>query len=173
MRPFRIKRGDSRRPRQSEDPSGKRVSAGHLRRGAAVVLDVHLRLVVTVVRVRVARVHLPVASRLELVSVIDDDAGRADVPGDTGESVIELVDQLHLAHAEVVDLVETGLDVFQVARRGVPRESAIERDRDLDPEHDGQLPLVDHLARLEGIVDDPEPSFARAPVLRVDVVARS
>ena len=38
------------------------------------------------------------------------------------------------------------------------------------PEHDRELAVVDDLARLERVGDDPEPALARAAVLRVDVV---
>ena len=42
---------------------------------------------------------------------VDQDADLAGVTGDAGQRVVELVDQLHLAHAELVHLVELAVDV--------------------------------------------------------------
>ena len=92
------------------------------------------------------------------------------VAGHAAERVVELVDQLHVADAELVDLVELLVDLGLGALRLVVLDAAVEQLGDLDPEHDGELALVDHAARLERVGDDPEPALARAAVLGVDVV---
>ena len=85
------------REQRVEHVAGQRVAVRRRRVG-------RLRLVV-VVRVR-ARAHLPEAPGLDPVAGVDDDAGRAAVAGHAAERVVELVDELHVAHAELVDLVE-------------------------------------------------------------------
>ena len=48
-------------------------------------------------------------------------------------------------------------------------QPAAERLRDLHAQDHRQLAVVDHVARLERVGDDPEPALARAAVLGVDV----
>src|SRR4029078_4521897 len=104
------------------------------------------------------------------VAVVDDDAGRARVARHAGEAVVELVDDLHAAHPEVVDLLQARVDLVGRAL-GLPvLHAAVEQLGDLDPHHDGELARVDNAPRLRRRLDDAAPALARAAVLRVDVV---
>src|SRR5215210_1961297 len=89
---------------------------------------------------------------------------------DAGEGVVELVDELHVADAHGVDLVEPAVDLVGRALGLVVVDAAVEELGDLDAEHHGELALVDHAPRLERGLDDPEPALARPAALGVDVV---
>jgi hypothetical protein len=75
----------------------------------------------------------------------------AGVAGDAGQGVVELVDQLHLAHAHVEDLLQAVVDLLLRALRHVRALLAVEQRGDLDAEHDGEPAGVDGLARLGGV----------------------
>ena len=118
--------------------------------------------------------HVPEGAGLEEVGAVDGEPVLAGVAGDARQRVVELVDELHLAHAEVVHLVELAVDVVDVAGRhvaaGQPLVGAAERHARLDAHHHGELAGVDHAARLPRAADDPVEALARAAVLGVDVV---
>ena len=117
-----------------------------------------------------ARAHVPVAVRLLLVAAVDDHARLAPVTGHARERVVELVDELHLADAHPVQLVDRLVDHLLRAGGLAVVDVAVEELRHLDPLHDRELALVDHAAGLERIVDQPQPSLAGPAVLGVDVV---
>ena len=108
------------------------------------------------------------AGRQELADV-DRRAEGARVEADAAQRVVELVAQEHAAHAQLVQLVQTAVDVVLAALRDVQDLLAAERLGGLDAQDDGQLALLDDLAGLRGVGDDPEPALARAAVHLVDV----
>ena len=71
---------------------------------------------------------------------------------------------------ELADLGEPGVDLGGDAVRHAERLAAVEQMGDLDPLDDRELAVVDHLAGLERVGDDPEEALARAAGLGVDVV---
>jgi hypothetical protein len=139
---------------------------------AAAVGDVrYLLLVVLEVGVRAeARRHRPVVARLLLVAAVGDDAGRPVVTGDAGQRVVELVRQLHLANTHPVHLLQLAVDRRPVALGHVVVLAAVEDLGRLDAHDHRELAGVDHLAGLEGCLDDAIPALAWAALLRVDVV---
>ena len=101
--------------------------------------------------VAVAVLHPPEPAGLDLLAPLTT-PGRAVVAGDAGERVVELVDQLHVAHAEVVDLVELAVDLLRRAlgcSLKTPQSNSFETSM---PEHHRELAVVDHAARLERVV---------------------
>jgi hypothetical protein len=155
---------------QLEDPRDELVASGQ--RDVRVVVEVHLRVIGGRAVLFRARLHLIPAAGLEEVPHVHDRTRRAAVAGDAADRVIELVRQLHLPNAERVDLVEPGVDLLLCAFGRVEEDSAVEDARHLDARDHGELPGVDHGARLERIADDAEPPLAGPAALRVDVVLK-
>ena len=160
----RRRRIDRQRPAGQQ--LAEQVADEHVARGAR---QRHL-LVVGLLVGALAGLHVPELAGLVEVAGVDDDAGRAAVARHAAEAVVELVDQLHVAHAEVVvDLVEAPVDVGVGAVADAVVQPAVEEVRDLDAGDDRELAGVDDAPRLERVGHDPEPALARAALLRVDV----
>ena len=79
---------------------------------------------------------------------VDDDAGRPRVARHARERVVELVDELHVADAHVVDLVEPLVELLGGALGLLVVQATVEQLRDLDPLDDRELALVDDAPRL-------------------------
>lgn len=108
------------------------------------------------------------AGRQELPHV-DGGAERSLVEADSAQRVVELVAQEHAAYAEVVQLVQPGVDVGPVALGDVQDLLAAEGFGGLDAQDDRELALFDDLPGLGAVGDDAEPALARAAVHPVDV----
>ena len=97
------------------------------------------------------------------------------VPGDAGQRVVELVDQLHLAHPHAraprraAVSIDSGSHSGDVAT-GHRLEGAAERHAGLDAHDHGHLPGVDHPPGLPRAAHDPVEALAGSAPLRVDVV---
>ena len=111
--------------------------------------------------------------RLVVVAGVDDRPERAGVHLGAAEGVVELVHREEGRDAHVAELVEARVDMRRVALRfgiALDRLAAVQNARELDALDHGELALDDDPSRLRGSRDDPQPAFARAAVLRVDVV---
>jgi hypothetical protein len=108
------------------------------------------------------------AGRVEVAGV-HSRAGGARVEARAAQAVVELVHREQRPDAEVVEAVQLRPDVLARAVRARPQPAA-EQLRGLHAHDHGDLPVVDHAARLERVLDDPEPALARPALLRVDVV---
>ena len=98
---------------------------------------------------RGARLQVPEAAGLEAVAGVDHDP---EVAGDhlgAAERVVELVDREERADAEVVELLQPGIDLRLVALRDAVDLTASEDPRHLDPLDHRELALVDHAPGLE------------------------
>lgn len=99
--------------------------------------------------------------------------GRSDGAGvhpHPAQGVVELVAQEHAAHTQLVQLVQTAVDVGLAALGDVEDLLAAEGLRGLDAEHHGELALRDDLAGLGRVGDDTEEALALSAVDLVDVV---
>ena len=105
-----------------------------------------------------------------LVAGVDEHAARTAVELRAAERVVELVDREHRADAGVVELVELAVDLGGIALRRAVELPAVEHLRHLDPEHDGELAVVDHPPGLGRVADQPEEALPGAAGLSVDVV---
>lgn len=129
----------------------------------------HRRVDVVVVQRARAGLRAPERPGAGEVAGVDQQADRAAVEAHADERVVELVQQQHGTHAEAMQLVKPRVDLRLVARR-VAGARAAERLGDLDLQHDGHPPLVDHAACLLGVGDDLEETPCRARRTAVDVV---
>ena len=123
-----------------------------------------------VLALALAGLHVPEAACLLEVGRVDRQTGLAGITGHAAERVVELVQQLHLAHAHVVDLVQLHVDLVLVARGHVDHDVAVQGLGGLDPQDHRQLAGLDHPARLARALHDPEPALAGPAPLGVDVV---
>ena len=146
----------------------------HVARDRVVVVDLdRSRRVVVLVGWALAGLEIPEPARRVEVAEVDQRAGRAVVAGDAGERVVELVRDLHLPDAAVVEMVDLLADRVLVAGGDAGEHPAGEGLGDLHAEDDGELALVDHLAGLERVGDDPVEALAGPARLRVDVVLQA
>ena len=116
-----------------------------------------------------AGLDLPELSGLVRVGRVDRRTQGARIERDTGQGVVELVDQLEVAHAHAVHLRELAIDLRPVALRHVVLHVAVEQLGDLDAQHHRELALVGHLAGLERAAHYAKPALARSAVEVVDV----
>ncbi len=117
-----------------------------------------------------AGLRAPEGARGQELAGVDRHALGPRVEPDAAQGVVELVAQEHAAHAQLVQLVQAAVDVGHGAAGVVQHLPAAERFGGLHSEYDGELALLDDLARLIGLGDDPEPALAGAAVHGVAVV---
>src|SRR3546814_2666635 len=94
------------------------------------------------------------SSDLQVQRQAVEDAGAA-------ERAVDVVVRKQLAHAEIPDLVDLTVDVFpgatgNLADAGHRLGRAIEQVGEFQTGYDGELAVVDHLARVGRATDDAE-----------------
>ncbi len=118
----------------------------------------------------VAMVGGPELAGRVLVPRVDQHARAPAVEPRAAQRVVELVHGEDRPDAGCVEPVELAVDLGRVALRRAVELPAVEHLGHLDPEHDGELAVVDDSARLGRAADQPEEALPGAAELSVDVV---